>query len=147
MERISERTQRDIIKARSINKHRRTTSQAIRDHEQLMNRISKLGIKVDYVSAYLDYLYGTHATVFMLLPQAEEMEKKLQIEVDRLARRSKQALICWYAENWEVIYPYINVENEQSGVKLGYERFVQKKDFQKGYEIDISDISQLINHH
>lgn len=147
MDVISTERRNDIIKARSMNKHRRTTSQSIRDYEQLQSRISKLGIKMDYVSAYLDYIYGTHVTVFMLLPWAEEMERKLNVEVDRLARRSKQALICWYAENWEILYPYISLDSQKCGSKLGFEKFIQKKDYKKVMDIDISDIQQLLNYH
>lgn len=86
---------------------KRTTSQSVRDYEQLKYRWTCLGSKVELVSDYLKGLYGHNVTAVTLLSGADKLEKMIGIQVDRLARRNRQALLCWYAENWEIIQPIL----------------------------------------
>ena len=135
----NEKLRKDILNARYVNKHFRTTANSIRDYERLKVRITKIGIKMDIVTAYLENMFGQHATSIILLSQAAIIEENLSIEVDRLAKRNRQALLCWFAENWEIILPFLNQTKEKKKLKLSQVR--------SSPEIDISDLSQLLNMH
>lgn len=143
----SSKLERDIIETRTVNKHFRTTSKSIRDYERLKKRIKKIGIKMDLVSAYFENIFGGHVTTLFLLNLAADLEKKIHVEVDRLARRNRQALLCWFAENWDKVKPIILEEKVQ---KLLNQSNLITKDITKeakDTEIDISDLKQLLNHH
>lgn len=143
----SSKLERDIIETRTVNKHFRTTSKSIRDNERLKKRIKKIGIKMDLVSAYFENIFGGHVTTLFLLNLAADLEKKIHVEVDRLARRNRQALLCWFAENWDKVKPIILEEKVQ---KLLNQSNLITKDITKeakDTEIDISDLKQLLNHH
>ena len=89
------------------NKHKRTTSQSVRDYEQMRLRCLMLGKKFEVVQDYLKGLFGSNVTAITLLSRANTLEKMTGIQVDRLARRNRQALFCWFTENWEVIQPIL----------------------------------------
>lgn len=136
---ITDKLKRDILNARYVNKHYRTTAKSIKDYERLRIRIGKIGVKMDIVTAYLENMFGQHATAMILLHQAAIIEKNLSIEIDRLAKRNRQALLCWFAENWDQILPFLNGNKENRRQKI--------INYNKSHEIDVSDFRQLLNYH
>lgn len=118
------------------------TSQSIRDHERIHIRISKLGSKVTIVSAYLEGIYGQKITFSLLLTYANDISRKLNIRLDRLARRYRQGILCWFAENWSAIHPLI-----QSSDYLHNLVKPQRKTEELNSNIDITDLNHLLNAH
>lgn len=144
---ISSHLVKDIIRARAKNKYPRTTLQSIRDHKMLTQRIKKLGIKFDYVTAYLEHIHGIHNTVCQLLTQASIYSEIINIKIDRLAKRNKQALLCWYTENWDSVLPLLPLNFYEISIRLKNKK--DHKEIKKDnlIQIDISDINQLLNFH
>ncbi|EAY00879.1 hypothetical protein TVAG_265820 [Trichomonas vaginalis G3] len=128
---------KDIIETRRINKHKRNTAQSFRDHNRIVSRMEQIGIKVDFVSACLEKICKDKLTTAFLLLIANSLISKLNIPIDRLAKRNRTALLCWYAEHWEEVSPYIpDIVS------------VSKKESNKSNLIfNPFDISQLLNHH
>lgn len=115
---------------------KRTTSQSNRDHEMVKSRSSSLGPKLDLVSGQLKRMYGANVTAVSLLHRANNLERILGITVDRLARRNRQALFCWFTENWELIQPILT-QNSRKAIHI-----------QPIIEFtDVSDLSRLLNYH
>lgn len=98
----------DIINTRRLRKYKNRSEKCMRDHEQIFQRIRLNGIKMDFVSAYIDREIGYRVTYLSLLSFAMWLTKRLDIKIDRLAKRNRNALLCWYAENWDTIQPHIN---------------------------------------
>ncbi|EAX99603.1 hypothetical protein TVAG_427670 [Trichomonas vaginalis G3] len=145
---------KDIIQTRSVNKHKRKTSQSKRDYEKIKNRISQAGIQMDYVAAYLEKLYGDHMTVTNLLSLATKIAQKLDLNIDRLAKRNRSALICWFAENWKIVYPYLPIFAASELVKISTLNINTLSSIKpmsiapsSSFHIDITDVSQLLNNH
>ncbi|EAY01820.1 hypothetical protein TVAG_273310 [Trichomonas vaginalis G3] len=115
---------------------KRTTSQSNRDFELVKSRSLYLGEKLNIVSGYLKHLYGNNVTAVSLLSRADKLERIIGISVDRLARRNRQALFCWFTENWELIQPILM----QPG------RIIVNS-APKIESIDVSDLSRLLNYH
>lgn len=115
---------------------KRTTSQSNRDYELVKTRTYVLGDKLIHVSGQLKRLYGNNVTAVSLLSRANILERMLGIPIDRLARRNRQALFCWFTENWEIIRPYL--------MQPTYPTTPYKP---KVEIIDVSDISRLLNYH
>lgn len=116
-----------VISGDSMTKnYKRTTSKSIRDYEEVKYRSKLLGTKLSLVSDTLKIMFGEDVTAIKLLKWAKMFERMMGLQIERLARRNRQALFCWFAENWETIQPYLYM----------------KKDDRKYY-----DIRMLINYH
>lgn len=145
---------RDIIETRMIHKYKRTTAQSVRDHSRVLERIDKNGIKVDYVGAYIDKLFGRHIKCAILLEYATRIANTMHLKLDRLAKRNRNALVCWYAENWEVVLPFLMEFrlNDDLWQKIHQTSPPsplppEEQPIDKAKQVDILDIYQLLNYH
>ena len=111
---IDNKLVQEIIKTRSYNKHKRTSSQSIRDHERISKRIFNVGVMLDFVTAFFEKKLGSYVTVFSLLEIATKVSIKTKIKLDRLAKRNRTALLCWFAEHWNKVYPHLFQSDETS---------------------------------
>lgn len=143
-----------IMQTRPSNRHKRNTAQSMRDHEKIQKRLQSNGVMPDYISAFLEKTYGRYFTSASLLLLANNAVSKLNLSIDRLAKRNRQALLCWYAENWEKISPLIsnsafahslihgNIDSDESN-----EERINLIEIEYNNPIDPRDISQLLNSH
>ncbi|EAX92297.1 hypothetical protein TVAG_108140 [Trichomonas vaginalis G3] len=84
-------------------KCKRLTAQSQRDYEKIQKRIVNMGSKVDFVNSYVDKSFGTHVNIEILTSIAKIVEQKYHVPLDRLAKRNRKAMLCWYAENWSLV--------------------------------------------
>lgn len=84
-------------------KSKKRSSQSARDSMKINDRIKINGGKIEYVSDYINRLFDTHVTSSILISLANIFLDRLNLKLDRLAKRNRTALLCWYAENWNVI--------------------------------------------
>ena len=82
--------------------------------------------KIDYVSSFIDKFFGTHVTITILLSLANIVVSQNHIKLDRLARRNRSALLCWYAENWNVIDPILRDKNFIAMFSQNSQKGIQK---------------------
>lgn len=87
------------------------SSQSIRDYERIRHRVNSNLTQIEFISNFLDRYFHTHVTAEILLNLANIFIKKLDLKIDRLAKRNRSALLCWYAENWDSIYPHLKGYN------------------------------------
>ncbi|EAY02055.1 hypothetical protein TVAG_383580 [Trichomonas vaginalis G3] len=151
----------DIISTRKLRKYKFNSPKNIRDHLQIFERIRENGIKMDFVSAYIDREFGTKVKYLSLLSIAGNLSKELDLKLDRLAKRNRNALLCWYAENWDKIQPHIkeqktcldisSEEDISSPVEIQKEEChtesVNTVVLRNCMLIDPSDLNQLLNFH
>lgn len=128
-----------------IPKQKRNTTQSIRDNERTLARLKKNGFKIEYVTAYIDRQFGTHVSSANLLTFAHELCEKLSLKLDRIAKRNKNALICWYAENWHIVQPHL--KDLTLPLKHESDNQDEKNTNNNTQENDPMEISQLLNHH
>lgn len=142
-----EKLEHDIIRSRTTNKHKRKTAQSIRDYEEVKKRVFETGIKMDLISEYLDKVFGVHVTALSLVDNACKLSQQLGLRVDRLAKRNRSAMLCWYAEHWDLIRPLLPQRSDSQIVGLVKNELPTKHPIQTHNHIDISDINQLLNFH
>lgn len=122
------------------------TPRALKIKSQVRSRVKNNGVKVEIVLEILECVLRGRCTVSHLLKFARLIAKKLNIRVDTLANRSRAALICWYAENWEDAYPYImNIDSlieEDKRIIRNKSKTIRNPD-----KVDPSDIYSLLNYH
>lgn len=133
------------------------TPQSIRDNEKVKRRIRINGEKFDQVSNYIDKYFGIHVTIAILTSLAKIVTGKHKVKLDRLARRNRAALLCWYTENWDIIHPILKDAAFRTKIKkqfMANNEKDQEKCIQQGTIgikddvcIDPSDISYLLNYH
>lgn len=135
--------QRSILTPRLIKESKRTTAQSIRDNEKVMRRIENAGAKLQFVAHSIVNIFGQNVTAYALLKHANRLSEYLNIPLDRLAIRNRQALFCWFTENWELIQHYLPGSQEPAPVRVAQPKYYEVH--QKPYEIDITDIRMLLN--
>ncbi|EAY20457.1 hypothetical protein TVAG_110700 [Trichomonas vaginalis G3] len=135
--------------------HQKTrTPQSIRDYEKVQKRMKDNGSKVDQVSTFIDKYFGTHVTIAILTSLAKIVMGRYALKLDRLARRNRSALLCWYAENWDVIFPLLN----DSAFEMKLKSIKRLQNMRPKIEplapkpantefIDPSDLTLLLNFH
>ena len=112
----------------------------------MLMRIRNNGIKMDLVQAVIEKQFNGKVTIDTLLIFANLMAKKHGLVVDRLAKRNKTALLCWYTKNWNIIQPFIGEINPKVKPQT-----CPKNDKHDSPEyhmtVDPSDLFQLLNYH
>lgn len=136
----------DIISTRKHRKFTYVSPQNLKDHDDTLNRIKLNGVKMDLVSAIIERQFGRHVTIETLLMIAQNLSKEQGIKIDRLAKRNRSALLCWYAENWTHIYPHLN-DLELTTKKKHDQSKDQQNPIPNDKNVDPSDIFQLLNYH
>ncbi|EAY17211.1 hypothetical protein TVAG_291630 [Trichomonas vaginalis G3] len=117
----------------------------IKDQEAIEDRIIKNEHMIDVVVSCLESHHGGKLTVDQLRIYARSVSKIINKKIDRLANRNRMALLCWYSENWNEIYPHLNEfipsnpENQNSSD--------HEQNFETDREVDPSDLHQLLNYH
>lgn len=86
----------------TIRSYKQKMSQSMRDQEKIIRRVQLNGLKIDFVAAYIDRYFKTHLTYSPLLALAKKITECSSVKLDRLAKRNRSALLCWYAENWDI---------------------------------------------
>lgn len=136
-----------------FNKSEKKISQSARDFESIQKRIRSNSDKLEYVSSYIDRYFGTHVTSAILLSLARIIVENYNIKIDRLAKRNRSALLCWYAENWTLIHGMLKGMSLSSLMNLTSSP-TSDADIEKNSEpiveqkyVDPLDISSLLNMH
>ncbi|EAX96331.1 hypothetical protein TVAG_148330 [Trichomonas vaginalis G3] len=143
-----------ILATRKLNKHKRSSSQSLRDHDRILKRLQSNSIMPDYVCAYLEKTLKKHVTLASLLSIARPIVNDLNLKMDRLAKRNRDALLCWFAENWDYIYPYISMNDYRydNCLQNGDSDTIQEKEL-RTEEVSLShsfnplDVTSLLNVH
>lgn len=139
----------EIISTRKIRRHKSKSGKNEKDYMAIIKRVRRNGIKVDYVSAYIDRIMGEHVTGAQLIAFATSIADKYNVKVDRLAKRNRNALLCWIAENWNIVQPNINdIKLEKSESETDFDEEISSPDMKiEPSYIDPSDIRLLLNYH
>ncbi|EAY13254.1 hypothetical protein TVAG_463880 [Trichomonas vaginalis G3] len=132
------------------------SAQSIRDNEKVQKRVKFNGEKLDYVSNYIDKYFGAHVTIAILTSLAKIVMGKHKVKLDRLARRNRAALLCWYAENWDIIHPILKENDFKKKIKIkmhSYPNHIDRsnneipKESCDYYYVDPTDLTVLLNYH
>lgn len=134
---------------------KRTTPQSERDYQKVRRRVTLNGSKIFVVSNFIDRYFGTHVTIAILMSLAKIIMQKHKLKLDRLARRNRQALLCWYAENWDIILPILKHKDFSKKIKSMCDensRLKKKKKDKKEKDqdddfVDPSNLLSLLNNH
>lgn len=143
-----------ILPTSPYDQKKKSNKQSQRDYDDVQKRIVKAGVQMNHVSRYIEKIFGCYVTSSFLINIAGIVSSKNNIKIDRLARRNRSALLCWFAENWTHVYPVINELMQKfiySGMELHKEKYpeeiINQEENTKVTICDPSDLSQLINHH
>lgn len=136
----------DILTTRKIRKKKNISEQSIKDSYETEIRMEKNGVKIDLVEAVLENIYGKKYTVEQIRVLAMGIARKISKKLDRLAHRNKNALLCWFSENWDQVYPYLYAKFQKKPKFIGSKDNFSENLLEKTY-IDPSDLSQLLNTH
>lgn len=90
-----------VIKIKA--KSKKQTVQGQRDSVHLTERIHKSGQYFYFFKDFLSKALGGDMRRVRLVRLAMECSYKNNITLDRLAKRIKDATICWFCENWNII--------------------------------------------
>lgn len=129
-------------------RHQRTfKSQTTRDNEKIKKRIKVNKNRIKYIDEYLNKFFATNVTSSILVSFAKLLCKQLNLKLDRLAKRNRSALLCWYSENWDLIYYTLNSVDLSLLLKsMPSEPSSPVSEPQYSF-IDPSDINNLLNYH
>ena len=104
---MSNKDIRPIFIIHRTGKRRILSNQAQKDQGLTANRLRQNEGKISSVVNRLEYLLGQSPQKKDLLVLARQLCQLCGLELDRLAKRSRDCLICWYCENWAYIEPTI----------------------------------------
>lgn len=76
-------------------------------HEDMMIRVKMNEGNLEIVKYTLINFFGGGFTNAELINIAVYISNGIGIKVDRMAKRNRDALLCWFSENWGLIYPIL----------------------------------------
>ena len=86
---------------------RNPCKQTMREQEDLNRRIKLNQGKYAMVSDFMDRFFDGRAHLKEATALAVNLSSLLGLKLDRKAKRHKPAIICWFCENWDPIFPYL----------------------------------------
>lgn len=104
-----------VIKRSSSRKE--LTRRTINDHHKIETRLNSCKNIYEKVKQLLRYIFGKWQ-IGQFREIAFQISYKINANIDRLAKRYNDCLICWFCENWKSVAPYL-VEYAYSCLKNG----------------------------
>lgn len=92
-----------IVVIKRVGKRQMLSDRAIQEQEQVNSRIKKAGSLFDFVAKELKNVFHKDLNFTELRNIASTAVKGTNIKIDRLSKRNKNAMLCWYCENWDAI--------------------------------------------
>ena len=92
-----------IVVIKRVGKRTELSDRAIHEQEQVNNRIKNAGSLFEIVTKELKNIFHKNLNFPELRNIADMAIKGTDLKVDRLSKRNKNAMICWFCENWETI--------------------------------------------
>lgn len=89
-------------------KRKSLSKQTQKDQGFTRARVKRNETQISRIMPILEILCGQNPQKKDLLVLAQEIENHQSIQLDRLAKRSKDCLICWFCENWDAISSKLN---------------------------------------
>jgi hypothetical protein len=126
-------------------KRRLVSEQTQRDSIRLSERIRRNAGRIRVVESCLEQAYG-RMSMSNLASLADRCVNACQnsIALDRLAKRSRPALFCWFCENWSVIWPVLL--QQQTGPPQSYAPVQHLEQVPQVDDIHPLSIVALLNH-
>jgi hypothetical protein len=81
------------------------SEQALKDQDLTADRMRQNAAVLGPVCSRLEYLCGPSPQKKDLLVVARELSVPCHVSLDRLAKRSRDCLLCWFCEHWQAIEP------------------------------------------
>ena len=95
--------QRQLIAIPRVGKHKELTKQTQKDQFLTSERMKANQLLRPQILHSLKMIFGTPPQKKQLLDLALRISPKINVRVDRLAKRSRDCLICWFCENWSKV--------------------------------------------
>lgn len=105
-------TDHPIFVIQRTGKRTQLSKRTMHEQEVVNSRMKKAGGNFQLISNQLNSIYGKILSFNDLMFIADSATKKTQIKIDRISKRSKSALICWFCEHWE------NIKNILSDIPI-----------------------------
>ncbi|EAY01807.1 hypothetical protein TVAG_273180 [Trichomonas vaginalis G3] len=144
--------EQDGSTAKTKQNKKKSKTQSENDKEKIEERITQNGSKIEVVSLYIDRYFSTHVTSAILLSFSKIISEQLNIKVDRLAKRNRSALLCWYAEHWDQIFPILKARDLDSVINPA-PNFAEGTQASENFKVisntcfDLNNIDTLLNFH
>jgi hypothetical protein len=92
-----------VIVIPRVGKRHTLSEQAQKDQVLITDRVRRNAPLIDAIRSTLEYACGPSPQKKDLLVVARQLTGPCKIALDRLAKRSRDCLICWFCENWKTI--------------------------------------------
>ena len=89
-------------------KRQSLSQQTQKDQELTVQRLKKNEQMIPTVTHFLELVLGKSPQKKLLLSLATQLTSITHIQLDRLAKRSRDCLLCWFCENWELFLPHLS---------------------------------------
>jgi hypothetical protein len=101
--RMSEKDNIPRIVIARVGKRKALSKQAEKDQILICNRVRQNTPALTLITRRLEALYGPPLQKKHLLVVAQQIAGVAALSLDRLAKRSRDCLLCWFCENWPVV--------------------------------------------
>jgi hypothetical protein len=96
-----------------VGKRHTLSKQAQKDQVLITDRMRQNAPFLDPVRSKLEYLCGASPQKKDLLVVARRLSGPCMVSLDRLAKRSRDCLVCWFCEHWKEIEPQLSALCDQ----------------------------------
>jgi hypothetical protein len=97
-----------VVHIQRTGKRRNVTEQTMRDGVRLGERINRNSASMKCVETFLDRVCGKRTMSDLILIADDCTRSNSSVpSADRLARRNRAGLICWFCENWVLISDFL----------------------------------------
>lgn len=91
-----------------VGKRNDLSEQAIQEQAQTNSRIRRCGPRLNMVNKYFESRFAPKISFKDLKHIADQVIKKISLHVDRISKRNKVAMQCWFVEHWDIIKPILD---------------------------------------
>lgn len=101
-----EKQERKEILYKNMRVKKELSERTVKDHEKINERRKSCKNTYEKVKNFLRYLSGKWQ-IGQIRETAKLISVKSKINIDRLAKRYNECLICWFCENWSSLSPHL----------------------------------------
>ena len=94
-----------VFVIRRVGKRQGVSKRSLSEQNQVNEKIKKLGDRYTEISTEIQRALGYHDQFKVMTDIAQKICNEMNLNLSRLIKRHKAAMICWYAENWDRVRP------------------------------------------
>lgn len=108
---MEKETGHPVIVIQRVGKRNTVSTRTLEEQTITNRRIKACGERLEIVTRYIESKFGAKSNFTHIKKIASYIAESLNIKIDRVSKRKKEAMLCWFTEHWDCVFPLLSQTN------------------------------------